>query len=412
VSDRSGRNLPFEAGRVLIVDDLEANVLLLRRLLERAGLSDIHTLTDSREAVRGCLDLDPDLLLLDLHMPHLDGTDVLRGLREALPPDLFLPVLVLTADISTEARELALDLGAKDFLTKPFDAVEVVQRVRNLLEMRSLYQGVQAHNTALQAELEEQEEERHRHEVELEDLRRRVGGAFVDGALEMAFQPIVDLRTESPIGVEALARFSCEPVRSPDQWFADAAVAGRGVELEIKAVATAIAALPDLAGDLLLSVNASPATAVSRELPELLARAPGPRIVLELTEHTVVDDYDALKPALEAVREQGVRIAVDDAGAGYAGLQHILSIRPDIIKLDIEITRGIDADPVRRALASCLVTFSQDTGAVIIAEGIETDAELQTLRQLGVPWGQGFHLGRPGRLTDQSLGRPDPVSDG
>jgi EAL domain-containing protein (putative c-di-GMP-specific phosphodiesterase class I) len=381
------------------VDDLETNVILLKRLLELAGITDIHMLTDARDAVATCLQLDPDLLLLDLHMPHLDGAAVLRQLRSVTPADRFLPVLVLTADTTSTAREQALDLGAKDFLTKPFDRVEVIQRVRNLLEMRSLYQGMQEHNAALQAELEIQEAERRRAAEELAELRARVDAAFQPGSLEMAYQPIVDLQTATAVGVEALARFRCEPPRPPNQWFADAAAAGRGIELEIAAIDAAVAALPDLPDGLLLSVNASPATAVSPELERVLASVAGPRIILELTEQSFIDDYDQLLEGLDHIRSQGVRIAVDDAGAGYAGLQQILGLRPDIIKLDLYITHGIHTDPVRRALAASLVSFAGDTGALIVAEGVETPDELQTLQQLGVHWGQGYHLGRPGSLT-------------
>jgi EAL domain-containing protein (putative c-di-GMP-specific phosphodiesterase class I) len=125
--------------------------------------------------------------------------------------------------------------------------------------------------------------------------------------------------------------------------------------------------------------------------------------VVELTEHSRVEDYDALLGALDALREGGVRIAVDDAGAGYAGLQHILRLHPEILKLDTALTPGIDNDPVRRALAASLLTFADEIGAVIVAEGIETPQELDTLRSLGIPWGQGYHLARPGALPLPSL---------
>jgi EAL domain-containing protein (putative c-di-GMP-specific phosphodiesterase class I) len=171
------------------------------------------------------------------------------------------------------------------------------------------------------------------------------------------------------------------------------------VELELAAIETAVAALPHLADHLLLSVNASPATAMSPRLMRALGPEAGPRLILELTEQTCIDDYNALLEALEQVRRAGVRLAVDDAGAGYAGLQQILGLRPDIIKLDINITHGMDADPVRRALAASLVSFARDTGATIVAEGIETPAELATLESLGVHWGQGYHLGRPAPLV-------------
>ena len=122
-----------------MVDDREANVRLLERMLQTAGVSQVHTLTDPREAVKRCLELEPDLLLIDLHMPHLDGVAVLTALRAALPDGVFLPVIVLTADLSSDAKERALAAGAKDFLAKPLDRTEVLLRVGNLLETRALY---------------------------------------------------------------------------------------------------------------------------------------------------------------------------------------------------------------------------------------------------------------------------------
>jgi EAL domain-containing protein (putative c-di-GMP-specific phosphodiesterase class I) len=116
--------------------------------------------------------------------------------------------------------------------------------------------------------------------------------------------------------------------------------------------------------------------------------------VLEITEHDVTDDYSGMVSGLRGIA-QGIRIAVDDAGSGYAGLRQILEMRPDVVKLDIALVRGIDTDPARRALASAMVAFASDTGAIVLAEGIETTGELDTLRSLGVTLGQGFLLARP-----------------
>jgi EAL domain-containing protein (putative c-di-GMP-specific phosphodiesterase class I) len=147
-----------------------------------------------------------------------------------------------------------------------------------------------------------------------------------------------------------------------------------------------------------MSVNVSPLTATTDELRSCLAAAPGRRVILELTEHVMVTDYEALWPAFDELRAQGVRIAVDDAGAGYSGLQHILRLQPDVVKLDHDLTSNIESDPARRALASAMATFAQDIGAALVAEGIETSDALDTLRSLGVPWGQGYHLAEPGPL--------------
>ncbi len=392
------RRDPFANACVLIVDDLEANVRLLRRILEEAGASNVHSVSDARIAVEQCLQLRPDVVLLDLHMPHVDGHAILSVLREVLPADEFLPVIMLTADTTPQVREEALDAGANDFVTKPFDRVEVVQRVRNLLSMRAMYAEVQRHNAQLVAEFHPQIEERRRLALEADQRLARVEQALADGALRMVFQPIVDLASGRIVAVEALARFDCDPQRPPDVWFAEAQEVGLGVELELAAIDAALAALEGFDLELVVTVNASPMTTLNGGLAASLDRIRGDRIVLELTEHNRIDDYEAVRTALDGLRSRGVRIAVDDASAGYNGLRQILRLRPDVIKLDCEITQGIDRDPVRRALASSLMTFGVDTGALIVAEGIENEAELTVLRNLGVRWGQGYHLARPGPL--------------
>ncbi|HWI04340.1 MAG TPA: EAL domain-containing protein, partial [Acidimicrobiales bacterium] len=130
-----------------------------------------------------------------------------------------------------------------------------------------------------------------------------------------------------------------------------------------------------------------------------LGQFPGNRIVLELTEHTRVGDYGALIEGLVRSRSEGVRIAADDTGAGYSGLHHLLRLRPNVVKLDIGLTRNIDEDPVRRALASALVAFAAEIDAVLVAEGVESVGELRSLRALGIPAAQGYRLGRPGPMS-------------
>jgi EAL domain-containing protein (putative c-di-GMP-specific phosphodiesterase class I) len=239
--------------------------------------------------------------------------------------------------------------------------------------------------------------------AEHERRQHRIDQALAPGALTMVFQPIADLTTGDVVGAEALARFACEPHRPPNEWFTEANDIGRGAELELVAIAAALDQHHHLPPGAFLAVNASPATAITPELDALLARHPGDRVVLELTEHIRVDDYATLLDALDRLRRRGVRIAVDDTDAGYAGFQHLLRLRPDILKLDITLTRGIDADPGRRSLAAALVTFATEIGATIIAEGIEITGELDALRRIGIPWGQGYHIGHPGALPLPAL---------
>jgi EAL domain-containing protein (putative c-di-GMP-specific phosphodiesterase class I) len=211
----------------------------------------------------------------------------------------------------------------------------------------------------------------------------------------MVFQPIVEATTGRLAAVEALARFEVAPYRTPDRWFAEANDADLGVELEMLAITSAIKQIPALPDGVALTINAGPRVVKSLELRQAVLAAPSHRIIIELTEHVAVDDYSSLVAALRAMRQAGVRVAIDDTGSGYSSLAHILRLAPDFIKLDRDLVSGIDVDPVRRALAASLVTFASDTGAQIIAEGVESEDELESLRGLGVQYAQGYLLGYP-----------------
>lgn len=216
--------------------------------------------------------------------------------------------------------------------------------------------------------------------------------------LTMAYQPIYRLDGNEIVGVECLARFPDSETRSPDTWFAEADEVGLGVELELTAVRAALRGMPYLPDDIYLAINVSPETILSGRLQELLENAPPNRVVLEVTEHAVVADYVRLRRALRPLRKLA-RLAIDDAGAGYSGLKHILEIQPEIIKLDMSLTRGIDKDPARHALAMALVAFSMKVGSQIVAEGIESCEELKALGGLGVDFGQGYFLRKPMPLS-------------
>ena len=163
-------------------------------------------------------------------------------------------------------------------------------------------------------------------------------------------------------------------------------------------MATAVVVL-DLRGgvpvDVAVCINLGPETLVSERLPALLADRELHRIVVEITEHAPVQDYEALKAALRPYRDRGLRLAVDDAGAGYASLRHVLAVDPDLIKVDMALTRGADSDLARRTLLAALAGFAEATGCRIVAEGVETDAELQTVARCGIDLVQGYALARP-----------------
>jgi EAL domain-containing protein (putative c-di-GMP-specific phosphodiesterase class I) len=226
---------------------------------------------------------------------------------------------------------------------------------------------------------------------------RQIRAVLDAGTIRTVFQPIVRLAGGGIRAYEALSRFDHPLSARPERAFAMAAGSGLGTELELMAAGGALANLDLAPEDGWLGINLSAGTVLHPAAFALLMRHAGrQRILLEITEHTPVADYDRLTAALRPLRAAGILIGVDDAGAGFASLSHILNLQPDVIKLDIALVRGIDQDPVRRALARSLVTFAEEIGAVLIAEGVESPEERSALCALGVTYGQGFLWGKPG----------------
>jgi len=246
--------------------------------------------------------------------------------------------------------------------------------------------------------------------VERIDARLRVKRVLDEPeVLSLAFQPIIDLSSGAAVGVEALARFNLTPVRPPDMWFADAHAADLGVDLEMLAVRRALDQLPLLPSGVAMSINVGPETLVSQQLERVLAHVGPGRVVLELIEDRAFHAYPKLPAALLALRKQGIRLAVDDAGSGGSRPTRMLNLAPDLIKVDRELIFGIDLDPVRRSLVASLVRFASETGAEVLAEGVETRDEVDAVRALGVRYGQGYFLGRPAPLEVLELSRVVPI---
>lgn len=212
----------------------------------------------------------------------------------------------------------------------------------------------------------------------------------------LVFQPIVDLGRGVVAGYESLSRFDGVVSAPPDLWFLEAGRAGRMIEFEMRVVLAALGERRSLPPDTFLSLNVSPEALLSPEVTALLRSAPDLRgVVFEITEHTAVADYRQLSALVAAVREAGGRVAVDDAGAGYASLRHILELRPEFVKLDRSLVAAVDRDPAMLAVVQMLGDFTSRLDSWLIAEGIERVEEMDVLTSLGVPLGQGYLLGRP-----------------
>jgi PAS domain S-box-containing protein len=227
-----------------------------------------------------------------------------------------------------------------------------------------------------------------------EAAEQRISAVIERGAFHPVFQPVFDIRTREIVGYEALTRF--DDGTRPDLVFAEAHRAGLGTRLEAACIRAAIAESEGRIGGAWLSVNASPELTLDGSLAAVLGV--GHELVLEVTEHVEISDYLALRDAIDAI--EGLRVAVDDAGAGYASLRHILELRPDFVKLDIALIRGIESDPARQAMVASMRHFAEATGTTLLAEGIETDAELQTWSRWASTSGRATCSPAPGRSPE------------
>jgi EAL domain-containing protein (putative c-di-GMP-specific phosphodiesterase class I)/DNA-binding NarL/FixJ family response regulator len=377
---------------VLIADeDPQLRPALAELIRSEPGLELVGAAEDANRAIELCEAHQPDVAVIDVKMPGGGGARAARCILEHSPQTK------IVAYSAYDDRGVVLDMvraGARSYLLKGTPAGEVVAAVKRAARGEAVLSPEVAIGVVGELATRMQRSERER--MTRLELRTRIRRIIDHQELSSVFQPIVELDAGTPVGVEALSRFSDQPLQSPDHWFADAERAGLRPELELAAARAAASRLEDLPPSGFMSLNLSPQTLA--RYGEALVDSRAASFMIEITEHAAIDDYDALRTQLDALRVMGVRLAVDDAGAGFASLRHTLQLAPDFIKLDVSLTKGIDEDRSRRALAAGLIGFARELPAEIIAEGIETSAELETLQELGVRYGQGFFLAAPGEL--------------
>jgi len=216
--------------------------------------------------------------------------------------------------------------------------------------------------------------------------------------LETVFQPLVELDSGDCVAYEALTRFPYHPELTPRDWFAHASALGLGEKLELAAVAAALTHIHDIPARAALAVNVSAAVAITDEFLELVAPF-ARRLVVELTEHEPVADHDELAERLADLRSLGARIAIDDVGAGFASLQDTFRLGPDVVKIDRSLTAALARSEFMRRIVAAVVEQAEKSGVRVAAEGIESPAELELVREMGIHQGQGFLLGRPTALA-------------
>jgi EAL domain-containing protein (putative c-di-GMP-specific phosphodiesterase class I) len=297
----------------------------------------------------------------------------------------YVSVPVLLSDGSLYGTFCAAGLTSDKDLTK---------RDKSLMD-------VLAHAVAVIIEPGVRERARHTEiATRLEPILRTGGPAVV-------LQPIVELATGARIGAEALSRFPSEWGKAPDVCFAEAHSIGEGDRLELLALQRAADYLDEVTG--YVAMNVSPATLLTPACTQLLTEFRLDRVLLELSEHDQVADYGALQEVLAPLRAAGMRLAIDDVGAGFSSLRHIILTTPDVIKLDRSIIDGVSNDPVLTSLVRSLVDFARGCNARVVAEGVETAADGDVLLGLGVDYGQGWFYGRPGAAADLAPAGPQTV---
>jgi EAL domain-containing protein (putative c-di-GMP-specific phosphodiesterase class I)/AmiR/NasT family two-component response regulator len=332
----------------------------------------------------------PDVAVIDVKMPG-GGPDAARRILIGSPGTRIVALSAYEDDASV--RQMIAS-GARSYLVKGAGAREVVEAINRTFDgSATLSDHVAGHLVNELASRLGQEEGEREQRRQIESRVRRI--LQHPAHLDIAYQPIISLAEDRrTIGLEALARFP-NGDGDPSAWFHDADSIGLRTELESAAIRRALARFNRIPNDVYLAVNTSPATLLSPGFTDLFADVDPRRIVVEVTEHSPVDDYARLRACLDELASAGMRSAVDDAGAGYASLRHILKLRPDVIKLDISITRNIHEEPLQRALAAALVTFANELGAAIVAEGVERAEEEVVLTDLGVRFAQGYLFAKP-----------------
>jgi EAL domain-containing protein (putative c-di-GMP-specific phosphodiesterase class I)/CheY-like chemotaxis protein len=374
-------------GRIVLVDDDDNLLRAFGRALERAG-HDVTRIGDGRAACELMANLDikeVDVVVTDLSMPGAGGLDVMRAAHR-LDPDL--PVLLMTGLPSVETAVQALERGAFRYLLKPIEPEALREAVDRAVELRQSARSrvPDVPSTSNPPSSRARLELSQRFDVALQRLW-------------MAFQPIVCFSQKRIHAYEALVRTDEATLARPDHFFNAAEQLGRVQQLgrTIRAaVARAIVNAPD---DVLIFVNLHASDLADDELYSASSPlAPyAQRIVFEITERASLDRFRDIQDRVASLRAHGYRVAVDDLGAGYAALSSLASLQPEVVKLDMSLVRGVDQQPIKRRLVASLQTLGEPLGITVVAEGVETIAERDTLLAVGCDLFQGYLFAKPQR---------------
>jgi EAL domain-containing protein (putative c-di-GMP-specific phosphodiesterase class I) len=337
----------------------------------RSGGHALETACDGVEALEKVRRGDFDAVVSDINMPRLSGIELLQRLRDLA---LDVPVVLVTGGPALESAVRAVEYGAFRYLTKPVDIDALLETVT-----RAAREG--------------------------SERRRRPAPAPPPAALDdalaslwMAFQPIVSWSARRLYGFEALVRSESAVLPDPGALLDAAERSGRLRELGRSIRARVAAALPAPEGAaVFVNLHASDLDDEALYDPAAPLSAHARRVVLEITERAALGSVDALPERLGTLRRLGYRIAVDDLGAGYAGLASFPALQPEVVKIDMTLVRGIDASPLKQRVVRSVAELGRELGTLVVSEGIETAAERDALAGLGCDLFQGYLFARPAR---------------
>jgi len=388
---------PTASFTVLVADDAPSTLQALVELLEDTeGISCVAAVDDAQAAIAAAAHYQPDVALLDVRMPEGGGLGAALGIRDVSPRTKLLAYSV-ASDRGSVVQMLRS--GALGYVIKGAPAEELLGALRRCAAGDTvLSEGLSEH---LIAEMIEQGRTERLFTAAAQARYERVSQLLEPGATTPTYQPIISLQTGEVVGYEALAHFSSQPLASTEEVFAEAHKVGLGVELELHAAMLAVTGFaPELrsSDNTYLAVNASPGMLYRPAVLDVLCQIPSGRTVVEITEQREFESYDQLHEVVRLLHDKGMRVAVDDAGSGFAGLRRLVDVRPEIVKLDQGLVSEVGTDPPRRAMVAAMRHFADDMGITVVAEGIETQEQLRVLREIGIDCGQGYLLGRPGPL--------------
>ena len=387
--------------RLILADDESSILDAMSELVSMdKHIEVVGTARDAGEAIDLAELHTPDVALLDVRMPGGGGSRAAREIRRRSPA-----TRIVALSASTDPRTVVsmVRAGAVGYVGKDQPADEVLRAIHRSARGRSSL-VVDRLGEVAEGLAEQQARPVARIAGRASVSADRIREAIRGDVLHTVFQPIVDLSDGRVLGVETLSRFMTRPRRSPETWFSEAARQGLLTELELSAASNAFDHLDDIPDDVYLSVNVSPETLHDPRLAQALHSIPARRVIIELTERSPIHDYEETRTRLTELRDLGARLAIDDVGSGFSGLAHVVELSPDLLKFDRSLVGGVDTDEHKSALVARLTSYAEEVGMEVVAEGIETLAELDSLRELGVGTGQGFLLGRPGPIPRMNHG--------